>query len=155
MSWHKWNKLLKVEPHIDKICRSHDMTNRCHNSYLSSKWNQLDAFVVLVSVLGVLMPSNRMLRGVRGIRPLRIAVRIQAIKVILSALIRAVPAMLQVLVFCSSFWLVLAILGMEWFSGQFRSCFCNDEKMMYGDEYCPENGDDCITLKSLEDCKVA
>jgi len=155
ISWHKWKMLLNVNEEIDKICRTHDMSNKAHNSYLSSKWNQLDAFVVLVSILGVLMPSNKMLRGVRGIRPLRIAVRIQPIKVILSALIRAVPGMLQVLVFCSSFWVVLAILGMEWFSGQFRSCFCQDEKMMYGDDYCPENGDPCITLKSLEDCAEA
>merc|ERR1719193_2962890 len=60
-SWHKWRNLTNVDPELDKICRSYDMSNRCHNSYLSSKWNQLDAFVVLVSILGVLMPSNRML----------------------------------------------------------------------------------------------
>jgi len=141
-SWHKWRNLKDVDPEIDKICRAHDMSNRCHNSYLSSKWNQLDAFVVFVSILGVLFPNNRMLRGVRGIRPLRIAVRIQAIKVILSALVRAVPAMLQVLVFCSSFWLVLAILGMNWFSGQFLSCFCDGEKKYAGEDFCYPNSSD-------------
>jgi len=152
-SWHKWRMLTNVDPEIDKICRAYDMSNRCHNSYLSSKWNQLDAFVVLVSILGVLMPSNRMLRGVRGIRPLRIAVRIQAIKVILSALVRAVPAMVQVLVFCSSFWLVLAILGMNWFSGQFWSCWCDGEKKFAGDRYCDD--DDCPLLFSKQNCADA
>jgi len=159
-SWHKWRNLTNVDPEIDKICRSHDMSNRCHNSYLSSKWNQLDAFVVFVSILGVLMPNNRMLRGVRGIRPLRIAVRLQAIKVILSALVRAVPAMLQVLVFCSSFWLVLAILGMNWFSGQFESCFCIDGKKYAGQRQCwynnSDGGESCTDeLYSKADCVAA
>jgi len=79
------------------------MTDRMHNSYLSSKWNQLDAFVVIVSIFGVIMPSNTFFRGVRGIRPFRIVVHIKPIKVILSALVQAVPAMLQVIIFCSSF----------------------------------------------------
>merc|ERR1719193_1799998 len=152
-SWHKWRNLTNVDPELDKICRSYDMSNRCHNSYLSSKWNQLDAFVVLVSILGVLMPSNRMLRGVRGIRPLRIAVRIQAIKVILSALVRAVPAMLQVLIFCSSFWLVLAILGVNWFAGKFSSCYCDGEKKEYEDVESWNGGESERVLRYRWDCE--
>merc|ERR1719461_1001732 len=134
MGWHRWRRTGPQPQDIDRICRAHDMSSRLHNSYLSSKWNQLDGFVVLVSVLGVIFPDQRMLRALRAIRPLRIAVRIQQIKVILSALVRAFPAMLNVCIFCFSFWLVLAILGMEFFGGQFHSCHCDGEKMFYGME---------------------
>jgi len=132
-SWHKWSITGDVDADVDKICRTHDMSDRCNNSYFSSKWNQLDAFVVMISVLVLISPS-KVLQGLRGIRPLRIAVRIQPIKIILSALVRAVPAMLNVFIFCFSFWLVLAILGMNWFSGQFQSCFCDGEKLYYGND---------------------
>merc|ERR1719461_696111 len=133
MGWHRWRRTGPQPQDIDRICRAHDMSSRLHNSYLSSKWNQLDGFVVLVSVLGVIFPDQRMLRALRAIRPLRIAVRIQQIKVILSALVRAVPAMLNVLIFCFSFWLVLAILGMGFFGAQFYTCVCDDEPHVYGD----------------------
>jgi len=153
LSWHQWRYLIEVEQEVDKICRAHDMTNRTHNSYLSSKWNQLDAFVVIVSILGVLMPADRFIRGVRGIRPLRIAVRIEPIKVILSALVRAVPAMLQVLIFCSSFWLVLAILGVNWFAGKFSSCYCDGEKKEYEDVESWNGGESERVLRYRWDCE--
>jgi hypothetical protein len=148
-SWHKWRITGDVDTEVDKICRTHNMSDRCNNSYFSSKWNQLDAFVVMISVLVLISPS-KVLQGLRGIRPLRIAVRIQPIKVILSALVRAVPAMLNVFIFCFSFWLVLAILGMNWFSGQFQSCFCDGEKYGYGDNFTINN--EFITLETRDDC---
>merc|ERR1719461_2242227 len=134
MGWHRWRRTGPQPQDIDRICRAHDMSSRLHNSYLSSKWNQLDGFVVLVSVLGVIFPDQKMLRALRAIRPLRIAVRIQQIKVILSALVRAVPSMMHVIIFCFSFWLVLAILGMGFFGGQFDTCVCDGEGLEYGDE---------------------
>jgi len=103
----------------------------------------------MISVL-VLISPNKVLQGLRGIRPLRIAVRIQPIKIILSALVRAVPAMLNVFIFCFSFWLVLAILGMNWFSGQFQSCFCDGEKYEYGKNYTNSNG--AKVLYTQSDC---
>jgi len=147
-SWHKWRITGEVDANVDKLCRTHNLSDRCNNSYFSSKWNQLDAFVVMISVLVLISPS-KVLQGLRGIRPLRIAVRIQPIKIILSALVRAVPAMLNVFIFCFSFWLVLAILGMNWFSGQFQSCFCDGEKLGYGDKF--EN----MSLYTQDDCTRA
>jgi len=37
IAWHCWIYTEDVDPEIDKICRTHDMSNRHHNSYLSSK----------------------------------------------------------------------------------------------------------------------
>jgi len=158
ISWHCWKSTSDLDAEVDKICRSHDLTNRCHNSYLSSKWNQLDAFVVFVSVLGFIAPDQKVIQGLRGIRPLRIAVRLEATKVILSSLIRACPAMVNVFIFCFSFWIVLAILGMDWFAGQFQTCACLDEKFGYAEEYCYTaiNGSfTCINMYDREDCEKA
>jgi len=142
------------------------MSNRSHNAYMSSNWNRLDGFVVLVSVLGAFFPNLTMFRAFRAIRPLRIAVRIDQVKVVLGALVRAVPAMLNVMVFCFSFWFVLGILGTTFFMGQFRSCHCKEdyepgdqhtdpgayEKLYYGDTWGPEGEE--REMKTREDCRA-
>merc|ERR1712045_73967 len=161
-----WSRPLEDED-LDKVCRSWDMSNRSHNAYMSSNWNRLDGFVVVVSVLGAFFPNFTMFRAFRAIRPLRIAVRIDQVKVVLGALVRAVPAMLNVMVFCFSFWFVLGILGTTFFMGNFRSCHCNEdydpngppdpgsfEKYYYGDTVVGFEGNE-ITLKTRADCWAA
>jgi len=154
LGWHRWRRSPTMDAEIDRICRAHDMSNRMHNSYLSSKWNQLDAFVVFISVLGVIFPEQKMLRALRAIRPLRIAVRIKQIKVILSALVRAVPSMMHVIIFCFSFWLVLAILGMGFFGAQFSTCVCNDNPQNFNVPFDLEGFRDGIVLKTKSDCEA-
>ena len=45
-----------------------------------------------------------------------------SIKVVVNALIKAVPSILHVLVVCLVFWLIFGIMGVQLFSGRFHKC---------------------------------
>jgi len=108
---------------------------------MASNWDRLDFLVVVVGVLSLIDDSLTAFRALRAIRPLRIAIRIQQVKVVLSAIIRALPGMMSAVIFCTLFWLIIAVLGMKWFSGALWSCNCAYEEACEaeGDEgCCPE-----------------
>lgn len=148
ITWLSWNKAKTVnhefredvrdngEPQdeeMEQIIHSWNMTARNHNAYIASNWNCLDGFVVVVSIIGLLFPEAGVFRSLRAIRPLRIAVRVEQIKVVVASIMRAIPAMLNVILFCFLFWLVVGILGVNFFIDQFASCHCEGEKLYYGD----------------------
>ena len=49
------------------------------NAYFADGWNQIDAFVVFVSVFSLALPSYKSLRAWRAIRPLRLAIRFEEV----------------------------------------------------------------------------
>ncbi|ETO19248.1 sodium channel protein type 11 subunit alpha, partial [Reticulomyxa filosa] len=112
----------KLDSLLREVCTSFDMSDYHHNAYLASNWNRLDALVVCLAVIGVGFPQISFLRSLRAFRPFRIMVRIDQIKVVLGALMRAIPAMLTTMAFCILFWFVLAIMGMGWWSDRFNVC---------------------------------
>jgi len=125
--WEAWplGEDLPDERHdVVTVCKSNDCNNVNTNSYMSSNWDRLDAFVVFASVVCIIWPSFPAFRALRAIRPLRIAIAIKQVKIVMTALVKAIPGVLTVLGFCFMFWFVLAVLGVFFFSGKLFACEC-------------------------------
>lgn len=137
--WKEW-KFMDPQRRQDVVTvgKSISLTNENHNAYMASNWDRLDFLVVVVGVISLIDSSLTAFRALRAIRPLRIAIRVQQVKVVLSAIIRAFPGMMSAVMFCTLFWIILAVLGMKWFSGALYSCSCEFE------DVCENIGDpDC------------
>jgi len=118
---------------VRTICESVNCDGINHNSYFSSNWNKLDFAVVAFSVFGLAFESLAIFRVLRAIRPLRVAIRIQQVKIVLTALVRAVPSMGATFVFVGLIWFVVAILGTYFLSGAMYSCGCAKETLSCAD----------------------
>ncbi|XP_049622405.1 sodium channel protein type 11 subunit alpha [Suncus etruscus] len=91
--------------------------------YFTNAWCWLDFIIVMVSVptlieLNILKPF----RILRALRPLRALSQFEGMKVVVYALMGAIPAILNVLLVCLVFWLIFCILGINFFSGKFGKC---------------------------------
>uniref|UniRef100_H2LDQ9 Sodium channel protein n=1 Tax=Oryzias latipes TaxID=8090 RepID=H2LDQ9_ORYLA len=86
--------------------------------YFTNYWCWLDFFIVDVSS-GV---SICLLRTFRALRPLRAASRFAGIRVVVNALIGAIPSIMNVLLVCLIFWLIFSIMGVNLFAGKFGRC---------------------------------
>ena len=97
-------------------------------SYLSSSWNRLDACIVAVSfvtLLSDLYPSlSRLtnLRVLRVLRPLRLVSRNPGMKLIITSLFKALPAVANVFGVVLALQTVFAILGMQLYTGAMGAC---------------------------------
>lgn len=78
-------------------------------AYLTDGWNRLDCFIVVVSMvdffLGGTFSFIKALRFMRAIRPLRVVRRLRGLRVVLNAVVRALPhcvhvALVSLLFFC-------------------------------------------------------
>jgi len=114
--------LIDVDPTLVNVMVSPDLTDYRLNAYLADGWNQIDAFVVIVALVSILFPEYQGLRALRAVRPLRLAIRFEEIRTVLEAIIGAIPGVFYTMVFCLLFWMVLAILGTNLFSGKFGYC---------------------------------
>ncbi|ELK13651.1 Sodium channel protein type 11 subunit alpha [Pteropus alecto] len=91
--------------------------------YFTSAWCWLDFIIVIVSVLNLTnLKVLKSLRTLRALRPLRALSQFEGMKVVVNALIGAIPAILNVLLVCLIFWLIFCILGVNLFSGKFGRC---------------------------------
>ena len=97
-------------------------------SYLRSGWNVVDAFVVVISLLALTAANAeeltmlKSLRGTRALRPLRMIKRAPSMKVIVDALLCAIPAAANVMAVCTIFFLIFAIITVEFLKGDLRQC---------------------------------
>ncbi|ETO20853.1 hypothetical protein RFI_16356 [Reticulomyxa filosa] len=94
----------------------------CESAYLKSWWNRLDMLVVIVAILGLIFPSVTFLRGLRAIRPIRVAIRVKQIKVVVKTLIHSLPSVINGVFFVFIVLFVLAIIGAQLFSGKLERC---------------------------------
>nr|CAB3265895.1 sodium channel protein type 4 subunit alpha B-like [Phallusia mammillata] len=98
--------------------------------YFTNPWCILDFLIVLISIMNLTLVSNehinlsalRVLRTFRALRPLRALSRFEGMKIVVDALIRAVPSIGHVFMVCVMFWLIFSILGVNLFGGQFGRC---------------------------------
>ncbi|XP_040596069.1 sodium channel protein type 11 subunit alpha [Mesocricetus auratus] len=91
--------------------------------YFTSAWCWLDFLIVIVSVVSLMnLPTLKSFRTLRALRPLRALSQFEGMKVVVNALISAIPAILNVLLVCLIFWLIFCILGVNFFSGKFGRC---------------------------------
>lgn len=89
----------------------------------------MDFIIVCVSVASVILESSgsslyalRAIRTLRALRPLRAISRWQGMKVVVNALVSAVPSIFNVLLVCLVFWLIFGIMGVQFFGGKFYRC---------------------------------
>lgn len=100
-------------------------------SYFMNSWNILDFVIVIISIVSAVISnaSNggslsalRALRAFRALRPMRVAARSEGMKVVVSALFQAVPAIGNVALVCFLFYLIFGILGLNLFMGKMHRC---------------------------------
>ncbi|KAF7476438.1 hypothetical protein GHT09_012407 [Marmota monax] len=100
--------------------------------YFTSAWCWLDFIIVIVSVVSLFTVNTwKPLRTLRALRPLRALSQFEGMKVVVNALIGAIPAILNVLLVCLIFWLIFCILGVNFFSGHFGRCIRGKDKSKY------------------------
>merc|ERR550534_2062575 len=100
--------------------------------YFGSVWTCLDFIIVIVSVVSLAVEGNsnltafRSLRTLRALRPLRAISRWQGMKIVVNALMYAIPSIINVLLVCLVFWLIFSIMGVQFFGGKFYKCLDDD-----------------------------
>ncbi|XP_076332245.1 sodium channel protein para-like isoform X8 [Tachypleus tridentatus] len=98
--------------------------------YFTNAWCWLDFTIVLVSMFNLAVglvgyaniPAFKTMRTLRALRPLRAMSRLEGMRVVVNALIQAIPAIFNVLLVCLIFWLIFSIMGVQMFGGKFYQC---------------------------------
>lgn len=89
-----------------------------------------------VSVFSLLIEENenlkvlRSLRTLRALRPLRAISRWQGMRIVVNALMYAIPSIFNVLLVCLVFWLIFSIMGVQFFGGKFFKCVDGDGELL-------------------------
>ncbi|XP_063982973.1 sodium channel protein 60E-like isoform X2 [Diachasmimorpha longicaudata] len=117
--------------------------------YFTSFWTILDFIIVFVSMFSLLIEENenlkvlRSLRTLRALRPLRAISRWQGMRIVVNALMYAIPSIFNVLLVCLVFWLIFSIMGVQFFGGKFFKCL--DEYGELVDISIVNTRNDCLT----------
>lgn len=89
-----------------------------------------------VSVFSLLIEENenlkvlRSLRTLRALRPLRAISRWQGMRIVVNALMYAIPSIFNVLLVCLVFWLIFSIMGVQFFGGKFYKCVDDEGELL-------------------------
>ncbi|XP_008940731.1 PREDICTED: sodium channel protein type 5 subunit alpha-like [Merops nubicus] len=101
------------------------------HSYFTNAWCWLDFIIVCVSICSLVQNTSspcssesalKSLRTLRALRPLRALSRFEGIKVVVNALLGAIPSILNVLLVCIVFWLLFNITGVKLLAKKFSKC---------------------------------
>ncbi|NWQ66466.1 SCN5A protein, partial [Neopipo cinnamomea] len=93
--------------------------------YFTNAWCWLDFLIVDVSLINLFGSSfgpMKSLRTLRALRPLRALSRFEGMRVVVNALLGAIPSIMNVLLVCLIFWLIFSIVGVNLFAGKFGKC---------------------------------
>ena len=110
------------------------------HQYVGDPWNIPDVVILVSMWLEFLQLLSFNLRAIRVIRPLRLLKRNKGMKVVLSMIGACVKPVANVLGLWVGFLLVYAILGVNLYAGQFKSCWG------------VEVGDDTVDVYGQADC---
>lgn len=96
-------------------------------SYLKDNWNYIDLIIVIISIIDVSISSLdlsqiKIIRLLRTMRPLRYISHNLSMKVVVTALIESLAAILNVTVVLIIIWVMFAILGISLFGGKLYHC---------------------------------
>eukprot|EP01060_Flectonema_neradi_P015021 TRINITY_DN2170_c0_g1_i9.p1 TRINITY_DN2170_c0_g1~~TRINITY_DN2170_c0_g1_i9.p1 ORF type:complete len:2591 (+),score=361.48 TRINITY_DN2170_c0_g1_i9:114-7886(+) len=86
----------------------------------NDKWHTIDFFVVLLSIIGMAVPSLRSFRALRILR--LVSSGSPEMKVILSAVLSAMPSIQHVIFVSGMVWFIFAIVGVQLFKGALYEC---------------------------------
>uniref|UniRef100_A0A674KEA2 Sodium channel protein n=1 Tax=Terrapene triunguis TaxID=2587831 RepID=A0A674KEA2_9SAUR len=99
-------------------------------TYFTNAWCWLDFLIVDVSLISLTanalgyseLGPIKSLRTLRALRPLRALSRFEGMRVVVNALLGAIPSIMNVLLVCLIFWLIFSIMGVNLFAGKFFYC---------------------------------
>ncbi|KAE9037232.1 hypothetical protein PF010_g33343, partial [Phytophthora fragariae] len=100
-------------------------------AYLRSPWHVIDAFVAIsstvvlfaqVSTANGSIKALLSLRDLRSLRPLRMISRRPGLKLVVSALVESIPAVLNVVFLSMILFLLFSIAAVNFLKGTFRAC---------------------------------
>ncbi|NXD39871.1 SCN5A protein, partial [Copsychus sechellarum] len=124
--------------------------------YFTNAWCWLDFLIVdvssdiavsLINLFGSSFGPMKSLRTLRALRPLRALSRFEGMRVVVNALLGAIPSIMNVLLVCLIFWLIFSIMGVNLFAGKFGKCVnMTDENSEISAEI--KNKTDCETYNS-------
>ncbi|KAK7919343.1 hypothetical protein WMY93_010627 [Mugilogobius chulae] len=123
-------------------------------TYFTNAWCWLDFFIVdisLISLAANLMGFSELgpiksLRTLRALRPLRALSRFEGMRVVVNALVGAIPSIFNVLLVCLIFWLIFSIMGVNLFAGKFYRCINTTTAELFPMSEV-NNKSDCLALQ--------
>ncbi|XP_033025397.1 sodium channel protein type 4 subunit alpha-like [Lacerta agilis] len=124
--------------------------------YFTNAWCWLDFLIVDVSLISLTanwmgyseLGAIKSLRTLRALRPLRALSRFEGMRVVVNALLGAIPSIMNVLLVCLIFWLIFSIMGVNLFAGKYYRCI-NTTTGDYFELSVVNNKTDCMTLLDL------
>uniref|UniRef100_A0A8C4NFX5 Sodium channel protein n=1 Tax=Eptatretus burgeri TaxID=7764 RepID=A0A8C4NFX5_EPTBU len=98
--------------------------------YFTNAWCWLDFIIVDISIVSMLatilgfgqLGAIKSLRTLRALRPLRALSRFEGMRVVVNALIGAIPSIMNVMFVCLIFWLIFSIMGVNLLAGKYYYC---------------------------------
>uniref|UniRef100_A0A3Q2ICC8 Sodium channel protein n=1 Tax=Equus caballus TaxID=9796 RepID=A0A3Q2ICC8_HORSE len=127
-----------------------------YKTYFTNAWCWLDFLIVDVSLVTLVantlgysdLGPIKSLRTLRALRPLRALSRFEGMRVVVNALIGAIPSIMNVLLVCLIFWLIFSIMGVNLFAGKFYQCVnTTDGSRFLTNEV--QNRSDCFALMNV------
>ncbi|KAJ6659307.1 hypothetical protein lerEdw1_019178 [Lerista edwardsae] len=127
------------------------------HKYFTNAWCWLDFLIVdvsLVTLVATLLGKGEIgpmksLRTLRALRPLRALSRFEGMRVVVNALVGAIPSIMNVLLVCLIFWLIFSIVGVNLFAGKFGKCVnLTEENSGLNDSI--KNMADCAALNNTQ-----
>ncbi|XP_031748744.1 sodium channel protein type 2 subunit alpha isoform X3 [Xenopus tropicalis] len=123
--------------------------------YFTNAWCWLDFLIVDISIISLLavalgydqLAAIKSLRTLRALRPLRALSRFEGIRVVVNALVGAIPSIMNVLLVCLIFWLIFSIMGVNMFSGKYGYCVNYTDDVVF-DYTIVNNRSQCMDLIS-------
>ncbi|XP_066554832.1 sodium channel protein type 4 subunit alpha B [Amia ocellicauda] len=122
-------------------------------TYFTNAWCWLDFLIVDVSLISLTanllgyseLGPIKSLRTLRALRPLRALSRFEGMRVVVNALVGAIPSIMNVLLVCLIFWLIFSIMGVNLFAGKYWKCvnITSDEIIDVSEV---NNKSDCLAL---------
>ncbi|XP_037095012.1 sodium channel protein type 2 subunit alpha-like [Syngnathus acus] len=121
--------------------------------YFTNAWCWLDFLIVAVSLVSLVantmgfaeLGAIKSLRTLRALRPLRALSRFEGMRVVVNALLGAIPSIFNVLLVCLIFWLIFSIMGVNLFAGKYYRCVnkTTDERFLPSEV---KNMTECLAL---------
>ncbi|NXA62180.1 SCN5A protein, partial [Mohoua ochrocephala] len=121
--------------------------------YFTNAWCWLDFLIVdvsaafaisLINLFGTPFGPMKSLRTLRALRPLRALSRFEGMRVVVNALLGAIPSIMNVLLVCLIFWLIFSIMGVNLFAGKFGKCVNMTD----------ENSVLTVSINNKSDCRM-
>ncbi|TRZ09477.1 hypothetical protein HGM15179_017628 [Zosterops borbonicus] len=121
--------------------------------YFTNAWCWLDFLIVDVSLVSLTanwlgyseLGAIKSLRTLRALRPLRALSRFEGMRVVVNALLGAIPSIMNVLLVCLIFWLIFSIMGVNLFAGKYYRCVNTTTGELF-DIDVVNNKSDCMAL---------